>query len=274
MSNCNTCNTCSQPVKVCCCPTPAPIPAVVPVVVCKSPIELLFEQSLICFNENACVNPINYVIEQALNLTIKVNPAKAQAINLSALGTFLQTGVILPVCDLCCPKCVLGDGHIYVLSSIETFLKFTESFTCKFENPCCLNVNASTETYLKLLEALAGYERQGTGKFPLNCCTKFSTYVEELKNLTDCSLNLLDIGIAEYGSLTDDQASQVHNIVIMLQTLYPTATATELCDYVAELLDTGLVIYCDANGMFIGGVETFLKYAEAINITCLTPIPA
>ena len=274
MSNCNTCNTCSQPVKVCCCPTPAPIPAVVPVVVCKSPIELLFEQSLICFNENICINPINYVIEQTSNLTIKVDPAKAQAINLSALGTFLQTGVILPVCDLCCPKCVLGDGHIYLLSSFDTFAMFAQAFYCKFEKPCCLNINASTEIYLKFTELLANLEKMGAGKFPLNCCTNFSTYVEELKNLTDCSLDLLDIGIAEYGSLTDDQASQVHNIVIMLQTLYPTATPTELCDYVAELLDTGLVIYCDANGMFIGGVATFLKYAEATNITCLTPIPA
>jgi hypothetical protein len=225
------------------------------------------------------------VIEQVLSIPatpVKVPGVKSPVIDApgiepiiekSTLTQFLQTGVILSPCDLCCPKCALGDGHIYVLSSIETFLKFTQSFTCKFENPCCLNVNASIETYLKLLEDLTNLEKV-TGKFPLNCCTNFSKYVEELKGLTDCPLDLLFLGITEYGSLTEDQTSQVHNVVIMFQTLYPTATATELCQYVAEFLDTGLVIYCDANGMFIGSVETFLQYAEATNITCLTPIPA
>ena len=99
MSNCNTCNTCSQPVKVCCCPTPAPTPVVPTIVVCKSPIELLFEQSLICFNNTACVNPLNYIIEQVSNFV--PDPLLSDP---TAIGQFLEGGTILSSCTPATPK--------------------------------------------------------------------------------------------------------------------------------------------------------------------------
>lgn len=262
MSNCNTCNTCSQPVRVCCCPpTPAPTPVVPPVVVCKSPIELLFEQSLICFNDTACVNPLNYIIEQVSNFV--PDPLEKDA---TAIGQFLNGGVTLASCDLCCPKCAIGNGFIYVLTDTKGFINLYEPLLCKFTDPCCISLNANTALYADFKKSLAAVSSEIV--IP-SCCNNFTTYVEELKNITDCPNSFLQSGIVEYGFLTPDGESQLHNVALMIQSIYPAATPTELCTYVTTLLATGLVIYCDSNGMFIGGIDSFLNYAASINITCI-----
>lgn len=261
MSNCNTCNTCSQPVKVCCCPTPTPIPAVVPVVVCKSPIELLFEQTLNCYNDNVCVNPLTYITEQVLNYKVQV-PGD------DALVAFLGEGLVLSPCDICCPRCTFGNGSIYFLTTYETFAKIAEALPCKFSDTCCININANAETYIRISELIIDIQDSYPDAFKLNCCNNFTGYVEEFKNITDCSNALTAGGIVEYGSLTSDQESQLQNVTLMIQTLYPTATPTELCTILTDLLKSGLVIYCGVGGIFIGAVETFLKFAEANNINC------
>lgn len=262
MSNCNTCNTCSQPVKVCCCPTPAPTPVVPTIVVCKSPIELLFEQSLICFNNTACVNPLNYIIEQVSNFV--PDPLLSDP---TAIGQFLEGGTILSSCNLCCPKCEFndGDGFIYALTDIIGFSNLVTTLFCKFNDTCCMSVNANATEYVDLQQTLANVM---PSVIPI-CCNNFTTYVEELKNITDCPNSFLTSGIVEYGSLTPDGESQLHNIALMIQSIYPAATPAELCTYVTTMLTNGLVIYCDSNGMFIGSIESFLVYASRININCI-----
>jgi len=250
MSNCNTCNTCSQPTRVCCCPNPAPTPAVPPVVICKSPIELLFEQTLVCFNETICDSPFDYIAEQALTYVVE-DPADI------SLVEFLNEGTILSNCNLCCPKCDFSEGQLYVLSSVETFLKLYNNFSKPFSETCCLNIKANTDTYLKIKETFREFDYNA-------CCNNFNEYVDELTNLTDCPNGIVSQGIIEYGSMTSNQESQVQNIALMIQAVYPTATPTEFCEYITRLLEIGLVVYCDENGVFIGSIESFSKYLESI----------
>lgn len=96
--------------------------------------------------------------------------------NTSSLAEYidriLDKGITLNSTEnFCCPDC---DANRYVLSSVETYLKYAEAVGLtesaavpaaipfgettiqepKFVKPCCRNVRASVETYLKYAEAV------------------------------------------------------------------------------------------------------------------------
>jgi hypothetical protein len=176
--------------------------------------------------------------------------------------------------DICCPDCVqnMNDNNvsIYVISSVETFLKFSEAIGFNRGNTptCCTQITASVETSLKFNENF--------GDLPTNpvpsCPTNFNSCMNTLKNsLTSEGVDrLLDKGVVEYGSLSGfSQICRIDEFIDLTISLDPqSGTKEEIID---RIIDKGIVVSCYDDEIVISSVETWLKYAEANG---LTSIPA
>lgn len=173
--------------------------------------------------------------------------------------------------EICCPDCIQKSNsdtsfNIYVMSSVETYLKLAEAigFTYGLQQTCCTHITASVETTLKFNEAMGGDANNS-----LNCPNNYNTCINELKNtLTSVGLDrILDKGIVESGSLNGlSQICKIHefvNISVSADT-YNTYTKDEVLD---RILDKGIVISCLNDEIIFGSVETWLKWAEASNLT-------
>lgn len=179
-----------------------------------------------------------------------------------ALDRFLDKGIFLPESsEICCPTC-----GPYVLASVETFLKFAEAEDCTSGQGicnCCARVYASVETYLKYAEAVGNdgiADCQNNETF-IDCLEEIqSTYTEEEID------RLLDKGLVEYGSLGTPASTQLcllNTFVLSsfnLQTVNP-SSRPEILD---RILDKGIVIDCNDGETVIAGIETYLKYKEAV----------
>ena len=179
--------------------------------------------------------------------------------------------------DICCPDCVqnMNDNNvsIYTISSVETFLKFSEAigFNKGITPTCCIHLSASVETSLKFNE--------GFGDLPKNpvpsCPTNFNSCMNTLKNsLTSEGVDrLLDKGVVEYGSLSGfSQICRIDEFIDLSISLDPQSlTKAEIID---RILDKGLVISCYDDEIVIASVETWLKYAEANGLTYQRAVPA
>lgn len=143
------------------------------------------------------------------------------------LKDFLDLGSIEPICNNCCPDC----GQIYIFSSVETFLKLYENFPVNIsESACCSNT----------------------------CSSQFEQYVGNVKYLP-----LLDKGLVEYSTIGGKS-------ILCYFVEYAEAyglTGDQLTGIVDEILDSGIVIYCDGENQVIGSVEAFDKYVETSGIT-------
>lgn len=179
--------------------------------------------------------------------------------------------------DICCPDCVqnMNDNNvsIYTISSVETFLKFSEAFGFNrgITPTCCTHLSASVETSLKFSEAF--------GDLPKNpvpsCPTNFNSCMNTLKNsLTSEGVDrLLDKGVVEYGSLSGfSQVCKINEFIDLSISLDPqSATKEEIID---RIIDKGIVVSCYNDEIVIASVETWLKYAEASGLTYRGAIPA
>jgi hypothetical protein len=199
--------------------------------------------------------------------------------------------------DLCCPDCVQNMNNnnvsIYILASVETFLKFTEAVGCgvspvvpaipnSTEQPlgsssyggycqCCTHIMASVETELKLYE-FYGYQDEPNTSPPcsdnFNDCVNniFSTFTAEEMD------RILDIGIVEYGAIRgSSQLCKINEYLdLAIFSGISSGTKTEMLD---RILDIGFVVSCHNDEMIIASVETWLKSAEMRGWTDLA-VPA
>lgn len=229
------------------CSTP-PIPG--PCVSCKNPLEYLFE--------------LSYLATKGLNTRISFE---------EALDGLLDVGIKTSTCDYCCPQC-----GVYVLASVETFLKYGEALG--FIPDCCSNLFASTETYLKFWEAVALTNLDVSG----SCCdprldlciNKFLCWSSENANLNPkISFNgtfetILDKGIVEYGSFIDNCTNEVESGLCILMNFinnkpdfYINSSPGEFID---RILDKGISVVCLPTGeILIGSVETILKVLQDVS---------
>lgn len=134
--------------------------------------------------------------------------------------------------------------------------------------PCCIDcgdiyVLASVETYLKLWEALGG------GDNCKKCCS--NTCLNDLKTIVgdDAFEYLLDKGFVEYSTI--DGKSYLCDILEYAKN--NNSSAQDVFDLVNVLIDDGIVIYCDGQNKVTASVETFLKYAEAEDLNCSATLP-
>jgi len=181
--------------------------------------------------------------------------------------------------DICCPDCIQEMNNknvsIYVVSSVETYLKFAEAigFT-GFRDvipTCCTQISASVETGLKFYESF--------GDIPNNpspsCPTNFNSCLNTLKNsLTPQGVDrFLDKGIVEYGSLSGlSQVCKINEFIDLSISLDSQSSTKE--EIIDRILDKGIVVSCYEDEIVISSVETWLKYAEATDLTNSGPVPA
>jgi hypothetical protein len=174
--------------------------------------------------------------------------------------------------DICCPDCVqnMNDNNvsIYTISSVETFLKFSEAigFNEGITPTCCPQITASVETSLKFNEAFGA---SPTNPVP-SCSTNFNECMNTLKNsLTSEGVDrLLDKGVVEYGSLSGfSQICRIDEFIDLSISLDPqSSTKAEIID---RIIDKGIVVSCYDDEIVISSVETWLKYAEANGLTAI-----
>ena len=203
-----------------------------------------------------CKHPLEYLFENAYLATLGLE----NRISFSeAIIAILDQGLFVPNCNVCCPDC-----GIYVLASVETFLKYEEAVS-ELNLDCCLNILGSIETRLKILEATTN------NNIPNSCCyTEFNNCFNKLycwlnkpEGSTDNIDRILDKGIAEYGAFYDKclnkSTSGICYIADFLKencNLYIGELNVEFIDL---LLDRGIIIECRENNILIGSVETYLK---------------
>jgi hypothetical protein len=228
-----------------------------------------------------CVNAYDYLTEYSLE---NAGPIVKRGGGIAAKAIFeatavspaevfdlaLDTGIIIPIDEnsVCCPKC-----GPYVLASVETFLKFADAW-CIIDGlacavSCCINVYAGTITYEEYIDEM-GQEytcQNGFAQETLALTSLFTTPAEQQR--------LLDKGIVEHGSLNEDLTSNISNLKTMIQAFFASEyNESSLSEILDRILDKGLVVYCTADNVIIGSVETFLSYSDNVGIIprpCCTP---
>jgi hypothetical protein len=161
--------------------------------------------------------------------------------------------------QVCCPDCIIDGTSIYVLASVETYLKFAEAYG-NLSSACCTHLNASVETTLKFYEAV--------GSIPniANCPTNFNECLSDLKSsLTAEGIDrILDKGIVEYGSLSGQSQLCRFNEFVSQSVELDIANTSTKAEVLDRLLDKGVVISCTDGEIIMASVETWLKWNEAL----------
>jgi hypothetical protein len=175
------------------------------------------------------------------------------------------------------------EDELYVLASVETYLKFQEAQT--IIEPSVLqnkkiNVTSSIETNLKFLEAVTvnynytsktGFQQQLLEL--INDTTYFDEEVLETKaNFTD---RLLDKGIVEFGQIGGGSKLVYSEILkkaiatVQMVINYMQNGNLENYDLLKNLFDTiidkGIVVRTYKNNLIISSVEKYLQFLEAEN---------
>jgi hypothetical protein len=259
-----------------------------------------------------CIHPLDYLFEIAsLGLT---NPNRrgtlAEDLDRILDKGFITTNCNI-CCSSCNDTWVLASVETFLkyaeaVGITQTAAVPALAYTingCPDLDPCCSNVAASVETYLKYAEAMGGTASAAVpaGPFPISlveqaimenvftCCNGFNECVDDLfcwitQGVTgpgDVVDRFLDKGIVEYGSITnnctDASTSSICKFVDLLAEYIPLDknNRSSKGEIVDRILDKGIVVYCGENGeISIASVETWLKYAEAVGITCSAAVPA
>lgn len=137
------------------------------------------------------------------------------------LDIILDNGFISPKCSGCCPDC----GNIYILASVETYLKFyEEAGEIPVQEDCCTNT----------------------------CITKLQDYAT-----ADEFDQFIDRGIVEYS--TFNGKSFICYIVDYFIANPSALGNSSFGEVLNRILDKGIVIYCTEDQQIVAGVETFLK---------------
>jgi len=219
-----------------------------------------------------CIHPFEYLFELAYVATTGTNNTTGLD---EAMDTILDKGISIPTCKLCCPDC---DG-VYSLSSVETFLKLIEAIITwpdfyTQNNNCCTNTFASTETFLKLQE----FQDFNPEYTIAECCNGFNECKDELicwitetaRNSSIVIDRLQDKGLVEYGAIqnncTGAVSSSICKLVNLLEKYENVSTTESRSDFIDRMLDKGITISCFEGETHMASTETWLKYAEAIEV--------
>lgn len=191
----------------------------------------------------SCEDPMTYMIRRALE-----NVVTAPAVDAS-LQAFLNEGLVLNSCNLCCPDC-----GVYIFSNANTFGVFVSDFTPT--ESCCINTEAGVPAFVTMSLALTKWAGNVQ---PTTCCNDFSDCVITLSENVDNFASIVMAGIIEYSTINNN--TEVCNLVTALQAFAPALTPTQLGAVIESLLSIGIVMACKPNGqMFIGSLTAYELY--------------
>jgi hypothetical protein len=130
----------------------------------------------------------------------------------------------------------LGEEGIFIIASVETYLKAAEIGILGD-----YNAYSSVETYLKLAEAIGFKNRQISG---------FTESVEQIFDVYPNMDNLMDKGIVEVGNFS----------------ILPLIIADNLIDevFLQRILDKGIVLSRISGNVYISSVDMFINTLTSI----------
>jgi hypothetical protein len=211
-------------------------------------------------------------------------------------GVFINSGE----CDFCCPDCETTGR--YILTTSANYQNFLSSFY-DGQNyclaPCCINTHGSVLNYAGIKARTIGPLTTGKAiaaitnpspappSNPVNiptppacpCGTDFTDCINELKKIFPLTWNtIVAAGIVEESTISDTTTlCIIKNILLSL----PVSTTEESkADFLLELLNTGIVVVCNENGMLISSLDTYVAYMETqgnpcdcVNVTFTNTLP-
>lgn len=193
-----------------------------------------------------CVNPLTYIFGEVF--------ARAKKNNISPeipLGRILSTGLILSNNGkFCCPDCTDRYGFYYLgnipnWNIISELLKFnTSSESCAF--PCCVNVEATVETYPDYADNMP--------IIPPCCDTGFIEGIFRLLQ-TVSSGDFASDGIVEASSI--EGKSMISPIMDELYKNNPFISAPEIGAVFEAIMTLGIAIKCFDCSIIVAGTEVF-----------------
>lgn len=250
------CNTCNQPVRVCCCPPvpPTPPPPPPPVPTCIGVFDYIFDQIYPepCTNlvVPVCKSPMEVFFEQALSIyaNVEIVPLGPSSVLGDIVEDLLQTGLVISndgsiCCESCCSEL---NNAPYILSKGEKFLQLSESTTLN----CCLNkyvggsiVGNLGSTYLSLP----------------SCSSDFLPCVQSILSKVTDATNIINMGILETGNVQN--ASYVCTLDAILSNVTPALTSDDYQAVFEAILNEGFVVSCGKydGQIFIGSLERYLN---------------
>jgi hypothetical protein len=173
------------------------------------------------------------------------------------------------------------EDTLYVLSSVETYLKFQESIISReptlLENKK-INVNASIETYLKFAEAVTityNYTNKTGFQQEILKLINDTTYFKEneLETKSEFIDRIIDKGIVEFGQIGESSKLVYSEIlkksilsiekVLQIMEGQDSNNETILTNLFDNIIDKGIVVRTYKGNLIISSVETYLKFAEA-----------
>ena len=128
------------------------------------------------------------------------------------------------------------------------------------EDPCCVNFAGTVSSFTSF--AFTFEDPIGFSKF---CCNNnnFNDCVNKLTSAVKDGASIIDRGVVEYGTVKEN--SLLCKLVDLLSGC--DTQITDLQKILNIFLDKGFVIACTNTGLFVGSLEEYLKYAEAVGLT-------
>jgi hypothetical protein len=201
---------------------------------------------------DGCVDPFTYTWNMAVNQAL-LDDTSSVAEHFDRL---IDKGLVASsATNVCCPDCT--ENPIYVLASVESFLKLAEFMGWLKDDtnqPCCTNVQASIETYLKYNEAWQVDQ-------PECCKTDFESCLNQFSTIVNLD-RILDKGVVEANGFDGNTLlCKIYELFVNTpEDLLQGATLSEVFD---RILDKSFVAYCCDCNVIISSIETFFKWWEA-----------
>jgi hypothetical protein len=147
---------------------------------------------------------------------------------------------------------------LYWYNGSKVLFAYEEVFACY--SGCCLNILTKGERFLQLYEGF----QDGLDCQKFECC-EFRNEIDILLSSvsSESVQELVDIGILEIGD-TGFGA---------LNSFFEDKSENFKLEFLKILLDKGLTVVCNEEVVGIFGVETYLKYAEAVGLTQSAAVP-
>ena len=207
-----------------------------------------------------CTNPITYILEA---IESQVGDSQNIATYFEVANSFLQNGLLLTNCDLCCPDCT--ETNRYVLASAQTYNDYyTSVYSGTCLPPCCVEVDAALIVYTtgvpSLLESFTELPP------PTNCCnTKFSECSQRIKTILGPNADDIynKFGIVEESTING--STTLCLFADFLENLPSAWTTADKANFLAIFLERGLVIDCRPEGTIITNVKSYIDYLKTIN---------
>jgi hypothetical protein len=190
-------------------------------------------------------NLFNTVYRKMLVSMDQAHGDNPESTKVEVLDRILDKGIVYN--DIIEEELSSYEDSVFVLASVETFLKFSEATGSEVS----LDIYAGTETYLKFSEAV--------GEPITRNRESFMPAITKIVDMSDQDSRLLDKGIVESGNY-----SLLNRLIIKLVPSMYDKEKTSYAEAIDRLLDKGIVFSISRIGITISSVETFLKLIEAV----------